>query len=286
MRPAPNLFAFYDGRVEGVRAYGAEANWLDDGAYSLGACSYAIVDGAEALMFDTHISCPHARIIRRTLADAGAASLRVVLSHWHADHVAGNEVFADCEIISNTLTAQTLAANKEAIEARKPAVKPLILPNRTYTGQLTLHVGTIPVELRQADIHSHDGSVLLLPDRGLMLAGDTLEDPITYVSEPGRLATHLVDLRRMASWDIRSILPNHGAPEVIEGGGYGPSLIDATRRYVEKLMRCPAEPELAQQDLRSFAPEDFASGSIRYFPAYEAVHHRNVRSVTSNMVGR
>lgn len=106
LRPYPNVLAFYDGRIEGVRAYSQERNWLDDGAYELGVSTYAILDGAEALVYDTHISLEHARIIRRTLADAGVASIRVVLSHWHADHVAGNEVFADCEIIANPLTAR------------------------------------------------------------------------------------------------------------------------------------------------------------------------------------
>ena len=46
-RPAPNIIAFYDGRVPGVRAYAAGPNWLDDGAYALGVCTYAILDGAE-----------------------------------------------------------------------------------------------------------------------------------------------------------------------------------------------------------------------------------------------
>jgi hypothetical protein len=42
--PAANVFAFYDGRVAGRRAYSTEPNWLDDGAYALGICSYVIVD--------------------------------------------------------------------------------------------------------------------------------------------------------------------------------------------------------------------------------------------------
>ena len=73
MRPAPNVLAFYDGRVEGVRAWSEEPNWLDDGAYSLGICSFAIVDGAEALVYDTHISLAHAEIVRRTLRDMGVS---------------------------------------------------------------------------------------------------------------------------------------------------------------------------------------------------------------------
>ena len=280
LRPAPNVLAFYDGRIDGVRLYSPGPNWLDDGAYSLGVSTYAIVSGAEALVYDTHISLAHAEIVRRTLEESGVRSIAVVLSHWHGDHVAGNAVFADCEIISNTLTAATLAERRQEMEEEDdPPIKPLVMPNRTFEGDLKLKVGDIPVELRQIEIHSRDGTVLVLPEMGLLLAGDTLEDPVTYVSEADRLAAHLDELRRMAGWDIRRILPNHGSPETIAGGGYDTGFIEATRRYVEKLMRCRTEPDLAEEDLRSFAAELFAEGPIAYFAPYEDVHRKNVAAV-------
>jgi hypothetical protein len=67
LRPAPGILAFYDGRIDGVRAWSSKPNWLDDGAYVLGVCTYAVVSGADALVYDTHISTAHARIIRDTL---------------------------------------------------------------------------------------------------------------------------------------------------------------------------------------------------------------------------
>ncbi|TGT30061.1 MBL fold metallo-hydrolase, partial [Mesorhizobium sp. M4B.F.Ca.ET.169.01.1.1] len=105
-----------DGRVDGVRIRSDEPNWLDDGAYTLGICTYAIVDGSQALVYDTHISLAHARFIRRTLEEMGVTSIRVVLSHWHDDHIAGNEVFQDCEIIANSLTASALERGRAEIE--------------------------------------------------------------------------------------------------------------------------------------------------------------------------
>ena len=175
-----------------------------------------------------------------------------------------------------------LAEHKDALESGKPPIDPLVMPNRLFEGALQLTVGGVPVELRQADIHSRDGTVLILPEAGLLLAGDTLEDPITYVAEPDRLAIHLQDLRRMADWGMRRILPNHGAPETIEAGGYGTGLIEATRLYVEKLLRCRAEPELAEQDLRTFAADAFSTGAIAYFAPYEEVHRRNVEAVRAS----
>jgi cyclase len=273
--------AFYDGRIEGVRAWSAGPNWLDDGAYVLGVCTYAVVSGNDALVYDTHISAAHARVIRETLDRQGVTRIRVVLSHWHRDHVAGNEVFADCEIIAHALTLKALQDNREAMEGGNPPIRPLVMPTATYEGSMRLEVGAFPVELRHTDIHSHDGTVLLLPETGLMLAGDTLEDPITYVAEPHRLEIHLESLRRMAEWPVSRILPDHGDPQVITAGGYGPGLIDATERYVAKLLKCRDEPALEAAPLRDWIAEDIAAGSVNYFQPYEEVHRRNVESVLS-----
>lgn len=278
-RPYEGVYAFYDGRIDGVRAWSEAPNWLDDGAYALGLCSYAIVSGGEALVYDTSISLPHARIIRQTLEDAGARQIRVVLSHWHVDHVAGNEVFADCEIIANGLTAKALSDNRSNLENRDPPIRPLIMPNRIFEGALNLKVGEIHVELRHVDIHSHDGTMMILPHLKLLFAGDALEDPVTYVSEPIGLERHVRDLDRMASWDFTKILPNHGAEEIIVAGGYGPELIDATRNYVTKLLRLHDEPDLARQDLQTFVSDDIRAGTITHFAPYEAVHRENIKAV-------
>ncbi|UGX84711.1 MBL fold metallo-hydrolase [Phyllobacterium meliloti] len=278
-QPYEGVYAFYDGRLDGVRAYSAEPNWLDDGAYALGVCSYAIVSGEEALVYDTSISNAHAALIRDTLVQAGARHIRVVLSHWHVDHVAGNAVFADCEIIANDLTAKALSDNKNTLENRTPPVRPLVMPNSIFKDQRDLKIGEIEVQLRHVDIHSHDGTVMIIPQLKLLFAGDTLEEPITYVAEPERLENHLLDLKRMSTWGIEKILPNHGAEDVIIAGGYGPKLIAATERYVSKLMRLRHEPELADEDLLTFIAEDFRSDVLTYYAPYEPVHTQNVESI-------
>ena len=278
-RPAPHVLAFYDGRIAGTRAWSDLPNWLDDGAFALGACSYAIVDGAEALVYDAHISTQHAEAIRRTLEREGVRAMRLVLSHWHVDHVAGNAVFADCEIIANSFTADLIVENRTALETGFPPITPLVGPTSTFEQRLDLVVGNIPVELHRFDIHSRDGTVLFLPESGLLLAGDTLEDPITFVAEAERLKEHLVDLARLELMPFSRILPNHGAPEVIASGGYGRGLLAATRHYVEALLRCRHDPALAAHDLRTFLADDLQIGRVHYFGAYEEVHRNNVARV-------
>lgn len=283
LRPHRNVIAFYDGRVAGQRLQSREPNWVDDGAYELGVCTYAVIDGNEALVYDTHITLAHAAAVRRALHEAGADRLRVVLSHSHLDHVAGNAIFADCEIIAHAWTAEDLARNRSTIETGThggpPAICPLVMPTTTYQDRLELRVGQLAVELRHVDIHSRDGTMLMLPNERVMLAGDALEDTCTYVSDPGGLARHLIDLERMAGWEIERILPNHGDPDRIAAGGYDKGLITATQRYVRRLLDLGGDPALQRQSLEHFVAPELAAGWITYFQPYEAVHRRNVERV-------
>ncbi|MDA7966633.1 MBL fold metallo-hydrolase [Ruegeria sp.] len=281
LEPAPHILAFYDGRIPKRRLHSEEANWLDDGAYSLGIASYALFDGDEGLVYDTGISVSHGRAIRAALEQRGVTSIRVVLSHHHNDHIAGNEAFADCEIITHRKTADKLKDIAAELASDTPPISPVVLPTTVFDGTKTLRVGSIDIELRPLDIHSFDGLVIYIPESRILLAGDTLEDTVTYVAEPARLDIHLAELERLSQWDIQAILPNHGDPDTIASGGYDTSFIDATQAYVAKLLRCRAEPGLSELTLREFVADQITAGSVIYFEGYEEVHQQNVQAVMS-----
>jgi cyclase len=164
--PHPGILAFYDGRVAGHR-FAAWDNWVDDGALSLGIASYALIKRDQAIVYDTHVSVAHGRFIRNELERRGVRHIRVVLSHWHLDHVAGTEAFAGCEVIATAKCLAHLSGRKEGIEAGTdhglPAISPLILPDVTFDGHLVLDLGGERVELIEANIHSDDAAVLWLP---------------------------------------------------------------------------------------------------------------------------
>jgi cyclase len=277
LRPRPHVLGFYDGRDGKPRRH-AEKNWYDDGAMELGICSYAVVDGGEALVYDTQASIEQAWIVRRALEREGVRRMTVVLSHWHADHVAGNVVFADCEIVANAATRDALHSHRDELEHGLPVIDPLVMPTTIFEGSHRMLIGALDVELRHLDIHSADATVVLLPG-GTLLAGDTLEDPITYVAEPERLAIHLADLRAMRGWAVEAILPNHGSAETIASGGYNTRLIDATIRYVEDLLSKGIDYDEPSEALLHFIAVSLEAGGISYHPAYEDVHRRNLRLV-------
>jgi cyclase len=273
LEPFPGLFAYYAGRLEPPPP-GFLEDWFA-GALGLGVASYAIVDGASALVYDTHISVDHGRAVRQHLEGLGVRQIRVVLSHWHEDHVAGNAAFADCEIIALRLTAETLERNRAALARRPPGISPLVMPNRLFEGRLDLAVGKRQVELHHFDIHSADGNVVWLPAEGILLAGDTLEDTVTFIAEASNIPRHMDELARLKSWPIARILPNHGDPARIAKGGFDTSLIDANRLYLEAMLQWARDDTGPAPPLVMFAEREIASGAVAYFAPYESVHQQN-----------
>src|SRR4029078_13569689 len=89
-------------------------------------------------------------------------------------------------------------------------------------------------------------------ERRVRLCGDTLEDTVTYVDEPEHFDTHLANLEGLRELGAERILPNHGDPDVIAGGGYGDGFITATERYIEALQRGTDAPlrEVVADSLR------------------------------------
>jgi glyoxylase-like metal-dependent hydrolase (beta-lactamase superfamily II) len=146
---------------------------------------------------------------------------------------------------------------------------------------LSLRVGNIDVELIEFNIHSDDGVVLWLPHNTLLLAGDTLEDTVTYVAEPENLTWHLPELERLASLGATHILPNHGCPHRIAAGGYKAGLIPATVRYVRALLAMKTDASLRQIALRDLLAVDLEDNTLVYLEDYEAVHERNVERILS-----
>jgi cyclase len=289
LHPAENVLAFYDGRVPGYR-FAAGPNWVDDGALSLGIASYAVVDADQALVYDTHISVEHGRRVRATLEALGAREITVLLSHWHLDHVAGSEAFADCEVIASARTAEHLAGNRAAIERGElegpPGIDPLILPTRTIEREAELTIGSIPVKLLTTEIHSDDATLLVMPTERLLLCGDAMEDTATYVDEPERLDAHLANLSELRSLDVERILPNHGDPEVIASGGYDTRLVDATITYIDRLRRSAGAPALRAMPLRELIGDLIDAGPLTYFAPYEEVHRENLNQVQRSSGGR
>jgi glyoxylase-like metal-dependent hydrolase (beta-lactamase superfamily II) len=155
------------------------------------------------------------------------------------------------------------------------------MPTRLLEGPTSLDVGGLGIELIPVDIHSEDAVVVWLPEQRLLLAGDTVEDPVTYVMEPTKLEVHLVELDRLAALQPARIFPSHGHPTTISEGGYSDGLIPATKEYIRALLRIRDELGPRDEPLRDLIAGPLDAGWVSYFPRYEDVHQTNLRSVAS-----
>jgi len=279
-----HLLCFYDGRPAEASHRPGTDSWADSGAFNVGVATYAIHRGDTALVYDTYPTTQDAQWVRNYLTRVGIRHFTIVNSHWHLDHVGGNAVYADVDRISTDKTIQQLTAKKAAIEAGTewgpPAIKPLVIPNIGIVRDTNYYVADIKVELRPVNIHSQDGLVLYLPGDRVLLAGDTLEDTVTFVSEPEQLAEHYRNLQTLKLWNINRIFPNHGNPDVISGGGYGTTLIDATQVYLRELILRAHDANYLNGTLDDYVGDSVKKGWVSMWWAYREAHETNLKRVS------
>lgn len=278
-----HLLAFCDGRPPEPRGQGPSRDWADSGAYDVGVCTYAIHRGRQALVYDSYPDVREAQWVRQYLARRGIRHFTLVNSHWHLDHVGGNAVYEDADRIATQRTIDILREKQASIEAGSewgpPAIKPLVLPTIGIAHETHVNVMDIDVVLRPVNIHSADGLVLYIPRDQLLLAGDTLEDTVTFVSEPAHIGEHIRNLRALKRWNIRKILPNHGNPAVIAAGGYSLTLVDATFNYLSQLAKRAGEPNFMNGSLDEYVKESVERGWVSIWWAYRDAHAQNLKRI-------
>jgi len=280
-----HLTAFYQGRPDQASVKPGPYAWPDYGAINVGVATYAIHDGDTALVYDTFTDTASAQWVRDWLAKAGVKRFILATSHWHLDHIGGNTVYADSMRIATEATRSKLTAKRAAIEGGTeegpPAIRPLILPNLGIApdSEVTLMIGAVKAVLHPVAIHSADGLVIELPDDKLLLAGDTLEDTVTFVAEPESLLQQYKALGAMRGWGFTKILPNHGNPAVIAAGGYGLGFLDATRDYIRALVEHSHDADFQKQPLENFVSAAVKRGDVSFWWAYRDAHANNLASV-------
>ena len=278
-----HLLCFYDGRPAETTTPPSDHNWADFGALNVGVATYVVHRGGSALVYDTYPTTQQAGWVRNYLAKIGIRHFAVVNSHWHLDHVGGNAMYADVDRISTDKTLQRLTAKRAAIEAGTewgpPAITPLVIPNIGITSATTYFVEDINVELRPINVHSEDGLVLYLPKDRILLAGDTLEDTLTFISEPEQIGVQYNNLQKMKNWNIDRIYPNHGNPAVIANGGYPTTLIDATLDYLRRIVARAHDPDYLKGSMDEYIHESVTKGWVSSWWAYRAAHEVNLARV-------
>jgi hypothetical protein len=117
------------------------------------------------------------------------------------------------------------------------------------------------------------------PSVGVLLAGDTLEDTVTFISEPEHIPDQYRNLLAMKQWGFDRILPNHGNPDVIAQGGYPTALIDVARAYLRRIVEHAHDPDFLNQSLDSYTADPVRNGTVSVWWAYREAHQTNLAKV-------
>lgn len=104
----------------------------------------------------------------------------VVNTHYHLDHVAGNDVFAEAGAV---ILAQRNVRDWERTEnlkffgdaptaEQRQRVATLALPSVTYRDGITIYLGDRPVVVRVRPGHTGGDSIVVIPDAAVVFTGD------------------------------------------------------------------------------------------------------------------
>jgi len=162
----------------------------------------------------------------------------LVYSHSHWDHICGAAGFAngrlgvighaDClrrfkDELPRALQRMQLMELGDWLSVR------LVPPNISFTARLSLDLGGVTLDLHHLPGHSADSIVGWIPEWGVLLGGDALEDPVPVVNNAQLLAPWLAALE---SWQheesLTRAISSHGSYD-------GRESLDATVAYLRAL---------------------------------------------------
>ena len=128
----------------------------------------------------------------------------LVLSHDHADHSSGGEVFADAAIVvaHEQAKADIIAENR-----------PTAVPNLTYRDTMTIELGGTVAELSFVGRnHSDNMTVVRFPASGVLFAVDFISvNSIGFADfRDAYIPEWIESLKRVEAMDFDILLPGHG----------------------------------------------------------------------------
>ena len=161
----------------------------------------------------------------------------VINTHHHADHVYGNYLYPEADIISWRETRRYLERQGEENlrqaqgETAELADVQLRLPNIVFDkGHMFLHLGGRTLELIHAPGHTADSTVVYVHEDRLLFAGDAMM-PVPYIVW-GDWQTMADTLRQLAKMRLDNIVQGHG--EVLLRGEI-PRTIGLSIAYLRKI---------------------------------------------------
>jgi glyoxylase-like metal-dependent hydrolase (beta-lactamase superfamily II) len=217
--PRPQAVAVAPGAymVQGLSALGSGANrnFISNAGFVVTPEGVLVVDALGAPVLARELLAEVRRI-------TDAPVRWVVLTHYHADHIYGLQVFKDAgatiiahrdaQVYLNSDTAALrLQASRDELAPAVDAGTRLVAPDRWISERTTLRLGGLDIVLQPAGpAHTPEDLVVWVPQLNLLFAGDLVfrgRIPFVGQADSGRW---IAALETLLAFDAAVIVPGHG----------------------------------------------------------------------------
>ncbi|MDH5600644.1 MAG: MBL fold metallo-hydrolase [Gammaproteobacteria bacterium] len=215
--------------------------------------------------------------------------LKVIVSHYHADHIYGLQVFKEqgAQIIAPKGAMDYLdsSAAEERLEERRFSLEPwvnettvLVSPDVIVEKPMTFEHGGIRFTIDVLGAAHSDGDLTLYiePERVLFSGDIIFEGRVPYLGD-ANTKTWLKTLLKMEVGKIRALIPGHGP------AAKNPNqAISATRHYLARIRNVMSKAVENMDDFaETFDKTDWSE--FEHLPAFNEAHRRNAYQVFLSM---
>lgn len=249
----------------------------------------AVLTGADGvLMVDTEFAAL-ADKIKGAIAKVSSKPLKFVINtHWHGDHVGGNEPMAQAGAVLISQDNVRVRMAKGQWNARSnsmtPPAAPGALPSLTYTDELTLHLDGETVRVIHApSAHTDGDSLVYFTEANVLHTGDVYRNtgyPFIDLASGGTLAGTITAYEKiLAMIDSRTkVVPGHGPAAKKKDIQASHDMLVTVRDRVQKLIdQGKSEDEIVAAaptkdiDKKWTGKGGFVTGDVMVRQTYESI---------------
>jgi cyclase len=213
-----------------------------------------IVDGEATLLVDTLFDLDLTEQMLRTMRDAVPAAGSIdtlVNTHANGDHCYGNQLVGGARIVTSERTAGEMSELPPAAMAALIEQAPqmgelgafflecfgafdfkgieLVLPQQTFSGELTITVGDRTLQLIEVGpAHTRGDTLVHAPSERVLFSGDILFSGAHPIVWAGPVSNWMAACDRILAMDVELIVPGHGPLA-------GPGAVVELKAYFEYL---------------------------------------------------
>ena len=231
-----------------------------------------IVIGDDAvLVADTQATPAMAADVIRRIREVTDKPIKyVVLTHYHAVRVLGASAYRPQQVLASQDTWDLIRERGEADKASEigrfprlfrdvESVPPgLTWPTMTFTGRMTVWLGSLEVQLLQLGRgHTKGDTVVWLPQERTLLSGDLVEFDATPYAGDAYFQDWPQTLRNIAALKPLALVPGRGP--ALKGEAEVQKGLDVTRAFVSDLYAQVKAGATAGKDLKTVYRETYAA---------------------------